>query len=506
MNSNSTFTFAIRPPGESFWVRAMGGGAGSDPHRLQSACRIERVSCSVLIIAALLVVWFPPGACAFAPVPLQHFGPPQLSKRATCSSEWAGRPIPSAPCAKRGGTWRLPELSCQNSDEPFGGGGGESGENQNESLSCNQDRRGAQGASARDRDGRQGSGGGLDSDQSSAGNRRQGSGGQGSAGAGGIVSTRTSTRGYSFSVNRAAPARAASMHTVHPPPLSLPTILAQPSALSPCRRSSRPWAPTRRTAAMALLAGVVLRKTTPKAPVRAGTLPALSRAGGCSAPRSTARMRLTAARRRSGRRGRAPLCEPRQARRGGARRRTGATGQGHVGRRCGRPVIGRERGGETRDPPHPLPRTNRTSLVPPLVLSGYAASLTPYMVRRVTSFPCCLLSRARHAGAAPVGQRRRVLRRCVGGQAMSLMGAWAEAGALSGARPSRARAAPYPQRAAGARDWRLARGVKRRGVAGRGPLPPPSRTNWTRLVPPCVLTGHVSPRYPFRRRRDRGGA
>ena len=24
------------------------------------------------------------------------------------------------------------------------------------------------------------------------------------------------------------------------------------------------------------------------------------------------------------------------------------------------------------------------------------------------------------------------------------------------------------------------------------PLPPPSRTNWTRLVPPCVLTGHVS--------------
>ena len=33
------------------------------------------------------------------------------------------------------------------------------------------------------------------------------------------------------------------------------------------------------------------------------------------------------------------------------------------------------------------------------------------------------------------------------------------------------------------------------------PLPPPSRTNWTRLVPPSVLTGHVSPRYPFTRRR-----
>jgi hypothetical protein len=350
---NSAFTFAIRPPGESFWVLAMGRGPGSDPHRLQSACSIERVSCSVLIIAALLVVWFPPGACAFAPVPLQHFGPQQLSKRATCSSEWARRPIPSAPCAKHGGTWRLPELSCQNSDEPFGGGGGESGENQNESLSSNQDRRGAQGASARDRDGRQGSGGGLDSDKSSAGNRRQGSGGQGSAGAGGIVSTRTSTRGYSFSVNRAAPAHAASMHTVHPPPLPLPTILAPPSALFPCRRSSMPWAPTMRTAARALQAGA--RRTTPKAPVRAGTLPALSRAGGCSAPRSTACPRLTAARRRSGRRGRAPLCEPRQARRGGARRRAGATGQCRVGRRSGRPVVGRGRGGETRDQPPVLP-------------------------------------------------------------------------------------------------------------------------------------------------------
>ena len=31
---------------------------------------------------------------------------------------------------------------------------------------------------------------------------------------------------------------------------------------------------------------------------------------------------------------------------------------------------------QTRPPP--LPRTNRTSLVPPLVLSGHAASLTPY--------------------------------------------------------------------------------------------------------------------------------
>jgi hypothetical protein len=42
------------------------------------------------------------------------------------------------------------------------------------------------------------------------------------------------------------------------------------------------------------------------------------------------------------------------------------------------------------------------------------------------------------------------------------------------------------------------------GPAGSPPpLPPPSRTNWTRLVPPSVLTGHVSPRYSFRLGRSR---
>ena len=29
------------------------------------------------------------------------------------------------------------------------------------------------------------------------------------------------------------------------------------------------------------------------------------------------------------------------------------------------------------------------------------------------------------------------------------------------------------------------------------PPPPPSRTNWTRLVPPPVLTGHVSSLLPY---------
>ena len=37
-----------------------------------------------------------------------------------------------------------------------------------------------------------------------------------------------------------------------------------------------------------------------------------------------------------------------------------------------------EYGGFPPEPPPLFPRTNRTSLVPPLVLSGHAASLTPY--------------------------------------------------------------------------------------------------------------------------------
>ena len=52
-------------------------------------------------------------------------------------------------------------------------------------------------------------------------------------------------------------------------------------------------------------------------------------------------------------------------------------------------------------------------------------------------------------------------------------------------------------------DERVALGGEQRLVGGTGllrrgsrppPLPPPSRTNWTRLVPPSVLIGHVSTR------------
>jgi len=47
------------------------------------------------------------------------------------------------------------------------------------------------------------------------------------------------------------------------------------------------------------------------------------------------------------------------------------------GARCGPARLAR--GGVTHLlPPPPLPRTNWTRLVPPLVLSGHAASLTPY--------------------------------------------------------------------------------------------------------------------------------
>jgi hypothetical protein len=45
-------------------------------------------------------------------------------------------------------------------------------------------------------------------------------------------------------------------------------------------------------------------------------------------------------------------------------------------------------------PPPPLPRSNRTSLVPPLVLSGHAASLTPYRLCRSQQQTACHLHRA----------------------------------------------------------------------------------------------------------------
>jgi hypothetical protein len=65
-------------------------------------------------------------------------------------------------------------------------------------------------------------------------------------------------------------------------------------------------------------------------------------------------------------------------------------------------------------------------------------------------------------------------------------------GACSGQRtapPASARRLPAACRRAARRGY----GVRQCGT------PPPSRTDWTRLVPPPVLTGHVSSLLPYRR-------
>jgi hypothetical protein len=51
-------------------------------------------------------------------------------------------------------------------------------------------------------------------------------------------------------------------------------------------------------------------------------------------------------------------------------------------------------------------------------------------------------------------------------------------------------AAPDPERAAC--EWACVLGLKVRSAR-----PPPSRTKWTRLVPPFVPIGHVSPLPPY---------
>jgi len=56
-------------------------------------------------------------------------------------------------------------------------------------------------------------------------------------------------------------------------------------------------------------------------------------------------------------------------------------------------------------PPPPFPRTNRTSLIPPLVLSGHVASLTPYRwARGVQRHPA--RRRSASARAARAGRLR----------------------------------------------------------------------------------------------------
>jgi len=54
----------------------------------------------------------------------------------------------------------------------------------------------------------------------------------------------------------------------------------------------------------------------------------------------------------------------------------------------------------TRPLTPPLPRTNRTSLVPPLVLSGHAASLTPYASQAASDRQRALVAESPDAAAA----------------------------------------------------------------------------------------------------------
>ena len=125
------------------------------------------------------------------------------------------------------------------------------------------------------------------------------------------------------------------------------------------------------------------------------------------------------------------------------------------------------------------PRTNRTRRVPHPVLIGHAASCVP---------------------GAGAGRRAAARRHARGGRADPQQVRTRER-ASGGGREwggGRGVCAPAP-----GGERRLPTGRARRGQAP--PLPgtrlvPPSRTNWTRLVPPSVLTGHVSARAGARTR------
>ena len=78
---------------------------------------------------------------------------------------------------------------------------------------------------------------------------------------------------------------------------------------------------------------------------------------------------------------------------------------------------------------------------------------------------------------------------------------------VKGSAPPRRTRAAHQHLARNARDLPESAGCPRRSCLGEfwpraarpsgAPPPPPSRTNWTRLVPPSVLTGHVSSLLPY---------
>ena len=125
-------------------------------------------------------------------------------------------------------------------------------------------------------------------------------------------------------------------------------------------------------------------------------------------------------------------------------RREGAQRRGRVP--ALRLALARHRSRLRRLPPPPPPRTNWTRLVPPSVLIGHAWARRG----RPPASPRALLHRSR-AGVAVTNACACLLAPILNVRACLFVG-WADV--------------PRP--------------------------PPPSRTDWTRLVPPPVLTGHVS--------------
>ena len=132
--------------------------------------------------------------------------------------------------------------------------------------------------------------------------------------------------------------------------------------------------------------------------------------------------------------------------------------------------------------PPPLPRTNRTSLVPPLVLGGRAASLTPYIPTRGmpaltpstlggAGDPLPLLAALLRVPPAPLAPRGQVTRRGVGVCQGWRLAPRSRPGAVAGCGCGAGR--------------RSAQGP--RGCRDPKPSPP---------LPP-VLTGRVSSLFPY---------
>jgi hypothetical protein len=165
---------------------------------------------------------------------------------------------------------------------------------------------------------------------------------------------------------------------------------------------------------------------------------------------------------------------------------------------------------------------------PPLVLSGHAASLTPYQSDTLRPSPRTYRTRRRRLKDQLAGRSAdyRALARALerSGEMLLAKGDIPEArydleqalrllrgpeAGLVGSEAGLSQQQQPPRGPAAEQDTalearaRLALGECFRAAGGHPP--PLSRTNWTRLIPRPVLTGHVNPP-PRLSRRSRGGA